>query len=160
MMRTSATWVRWIGWTVLYGVAGLGLTFISLFHRSSVTGLAMALGPPTAAFLIGKKFRSWWWILGPMTAVVVVASIVALFANARVGDDPYGGLAWFYYGLVMVGVIVGSLSAIAAAAGVWWGRSRASARAQASPQDLLPDEGSQGSASPAIDTAIPSGQEG
>jgi hypothetical protein len=76
MTWRSQTWVRWLGWMALYGLLYGGACFVALFLGlwewiPHLVGLA-----PT--FLIGLRFRSWSWVLGP--PVVIILGFVALSA--------------------------------------------------------------------------------
>ena len=83
----SSLWARWLGWTALYGLlyggAFLGDASLGFFSPlPHLVGLALAL-------LIGLRFRSWSWIVGPpagiilgFVALIVIAILQSFFFTA------------------------------------------------------------------------------
>jgi hypothetical protein len=121
MAWRSSTWVRWLGWTVLYAV----LFYVGLFDIFNVlpdwipgAQWLLFLAPAFIAFVIGVRFRSWSWGLGPLAATIVPS--VLLYVRAWLGGAIPEAL-----GLIGVGIlgsaVIGGVSALAALAGVWLG---------------------------------------
>jgi hypothetical protein len=131
------TWARWLGWTGVFAlVAGAcGLAYRGLRPEiPPAWSLALLVPPLVAAFLIGARFRSWSWALGPPMALLLAGTPLLLIPYAVVVPHTQGlpfpdltyAEATFVAGLfLLLGVwITLVLYALVAAAGVWWGRRR------------------------------------
>jgi hypothetical protein len=73
-------WKQLAGWTLLYALVFWGVsTANALFEKQwrawGLDGLAQALQvfvPLLAAFLIGVRVQTWWWVAGPPVAIVLI----------------------------------------------------------------------------------------
>jgi len=77
----ASLWVRWIGWTVVFGLVAAASMIANSVVRSAFPSVAVAeLVVPcwVAAFLIGLRIRSWWWLAGPAVVVMVMFVVVGL----------------------------------------------------------------------------------
>lgn len=135
--RTSL-WVRWLGWTALFGVAVFVVGSLLGFDVSSPVAF---LAPPALAFGIGARFRSWWWGAGPLA--LIAAPVAAMTALAWVRDT--GSEAWVWgVAFTVMAVLYGGVCSLAGLAGVWWGTRRRAAATGAyddTPVDRSPAPG-------------------
>ena len=132
----SSEWARWLGWTVVFGLVVIASWAVGPMVRSALPAVAVAvLAAPcyVAAFLIGMRFRSWWWVAGPAVAVMVLivavgpttgGLAVALEDAQRLGMS--GGMSVLIYALLFL-VAGGLLFAIPSLLGVWWGKRQEAA---------------------------------
>jgi hypothetical protein len=84
----SATWAQWLDWTVVFGLVVGGSALAYYVLQAAIPSVLSALFVvPTlvAAVLIGVRFPSWWWGLGP--PALFLAPATALFL-----PDPNAGL--------------------------------------------------------------------
>jgi hypothetical protein len=129
MAWRSSLWARWVGWTALYalgtllppGIVGLLADFFGSWYEflSTAAVLLLFLLSTVFAFVIGVRFRSRWWGLGPL----------ALFGlpGAAFGVAEWSGLINGGGWLMVAGVvflIFAALLSLVALAGVWWGNRR------------------------------------
>jgi bacteriorhodopsin len=80
----ASLWARWLGWTVVFGLVAAASVVANSAVRSafpSVAGAELVVPCSVAAFLIGLRIRSWWWLAGP--AVVVMVLFVAMGLTSR-----------------------------------------------------------------------------
>lgn len=135
MMRwRSSTWARWLGWTVMFGLALAGATLVFSAFAPAYPALFWALLVAVAvlAFLIGVRLQTWWWVLGPVVAYGVPAASYMIAANARYQSLEHKGiegLTWDWFVVLAYAAFVVAPCMLAAAAGVTWAavsRSRAS----------------------------------
>ena len=121
MTWRSATWARWLGWTVVLGLILWGGIFLSgtLPPRAPVQLFAVFLAPSLVlAFLIGLRFRSWWWVAAPLAAIWVPAEV---FALARDPTQSVGeGVGLLVFGLLVASIVYCLLAFV----GVWRGKHR------------------------------------
>jgi hypothetical protein len=117
-----ATWARWLGWTVVFGLvvggSALAYSLVSGLYGAEPPALLTALfAVPSlvAPVLIGVRFPSLWWGLGPPTLFLTLAT--ALFVSTPGRDLVLG---WVIIPLVLVSGIYGLLALL----GVWWGKRR------------------------------------
>ena len=133
----SANWVRWLAWTVLFGmvVAASGLAY-----RSWAPGippawsLAFLVPPLVAAFVIGACFRSWRWAVVPPVAMIVAGTPLLLIPyqvvephipRLMVQDLTYVKAMTYALFIMLFGsAVLLVLLALVAAAGVRWGQRR------------------------------------
>lgn len=143
MAWRSSLWVRWLGWTALYVLVLLGALIFaaqldkfffpsgSHSHPEYMEWLGtvlMFLVPAVLAFVIGVRFRSWAWGLGPLVVFgLPVAAIVLAF---RLDVEGTGGTAATlgYLFLSIALLIFAAVCAPVALAGVWWGKRRPTLR--------------------------------
>jgi hypothetical protein len=136
----SSLWARWLGWTVAVAlVAGAcGLAYRALRPGiAPALSLALLVPPLVAAFLIGVRFPSRWWLAGPPVAVLLAGTplllilhdVVVPFTQSSMFQDmdmTYATamfIALLFLLLLMTITLV--LFGLVAAAGVWWGKRRA-----------------------------------
>lgn len=123
---------EWIGWTLLFALAywvvqvGQGLLGerLSKGPWNDAVQAASLLIPLLAAFLIGARLRSWWWTLGPPLAIVLTMLTYPIFGylNASPTQRRQMGTGLM---LASAGILISALVALlAAAVGVWFGKTR------------------------------------
>jgi len=102
----ASFWVRWLGWTVLYGLSFFGAAAVADPSQPwpYLVGLALAL-------LIGVRFHSWWWVFGPAIALGLPFSVILIALDYAV--------------IIALLVPYAAVLGLVAAAGVWWGKRRA-----------------------------------
>jgi hypothetical protein len=83
---------RWLGWTALYALIYYG--GVAIGETAPWGWVASLLIPIVVAFIIGVRFRSRWWTLGPLVAVTLVSA-----ATWGTGD----ALPWF---VILLGPIL------------------------------------------------------
>ena len=120
MTRRSATWVRWLGWTVVFGLlfAGVMAPFVRFMPNMGklvlVTFLVLTL---VAAFAIGVRFPSPRWPAVPPVAIVAtVLAILALPESGPAKPGPMGNMTprdEFVFVLVWGGWAIFTLLALA-----------------------------------------------
>ena len=124
--RQSSLLGRWLGWTALYAM----LVYVGFrFTDGGLTGwigedrglglVLQFLVPAVAAFVIGARFRSWWWVLGPIAAIGLPFAV--LMVGAWLIEGWANEIVAVILALLFVPLIVGAVSSLAALAGVWWG---------------------------------------
>jgi hypothetical protein len=135
----SSLWARWLGWTALYGLlyagAYFGAPFLGFLNPllPHLVGLALA-------FLIGLRFRSWSWALGPpagsilgYVAVIVIAILQTFFFSAEPLNEAQRKGAETALGMIVAFSVIplmlfAGVNALVAAAGVgvgkWWSERR------------------------------------
>lgn len=133
MTWRSTTWARWLGWTVLYAVLLVGFfdivdvlpkDILDVLPEWEARGwlalVLLFLVPALIAFVIGIRFRSWWWALGPLVACILPIVLLNIWSGLAHGWGTPGipGLRW---ALFMLGAMLGGVSALTALAGVWLG---------------------------------------
>lgn len=123
---------EWIGWTLLFALGNWGVHVVQslLAERlgdGGMNGIVQVVGlliPLAAAFLIGARLRSWGWVLGPPVAIVLtmLAYPIVGFLSASPTRRRHMGTGLI---LAAAGIVIAALLAmVAAAVGVWFGRSR------------------------------------
>jgi hypothetical protein len=130
----ASLWARWLGWTLVFGLVVATSWVANFVVRSALPSVAVAvfvLPSYVAAFLIGMRFRSWWWLAGPAVVVMVLFVAVGLTTGglaAFLADSQLLGassrMSVFIYALLSL-VGGGLLFAIPALLGVWWGKHHA-----------------------------------
>ena len=131
----SSLWTRWLAWTIVFGVVAAGSWLASMVVRMTVPFSFPALLPyvPSliAAFVIGQRFRSWWWLAGPLAVLAVPSAGVALWsARLMVGPQVSVKTVWgartprdsAEFLLVLLFAAAAMLGIMYTAAGVWWGK--------------------------------------
>ena len=141
---SSSLWTRWLGWTALYGLLYYGLIYA--VGASGVDSLGSLypwiphLVGGGVALLIGVRFRSWWWVLGPLAATalpIVAVIIIDILQSVFFRQEPLTAAqiegAEIALGMI-VGLVVfplmfsaGVYALVAAAAvgvGKWWSERR------------------------------------
>jgi hypothetical protein len=136
MTWRASLWARWLGWTLVFGLVVVASLLGNALVRSALPSVAVAvfvLPSYVAAFLIGMRFRSWWWLAGPALAVMVLFMAMSLMtgelATTMRDAQLLGGsseMSVFIYALVSL-VGGGLLFAIPALLGVWWGKRQEAA---------------------------------
>jgi hypothetical protein len=127
MDRRSTTWDRWLGWTLVFALVVLA-SFLAYARVAAVLpeSLDVVFFAPAlvAAFLIGTRFRSASWVVGPL--VVISTPVVVLILNEVLRGSSDNDVALAI--LISVGgaMLFGFVFALLAGAGVWWGRHRLS----------------------------------
>ena len=118
----ATTWAQWAGWTVGYALAFWAISVAQAVLEPRLAAWLRRLVPLILAFLIGVRFRSWWWILGPPVAITLMtltyAALDLLTSPAAVRAEKGTG---FVLAVFLVLVEAG-LALLAGAAGVAWGR--------------------------------------
>lgn len=135
-MRTpSSTRVRWIGWTVLFGLALVGsiLLYMALPWADPTLAWVLLAGLVALAFAIGVRLRTWWWVLGPVVAYNVPATIFMITVNVedQARSNLEKGLGYAMIAVMLGAAMVVAPSTLAALAGTAWAavsRSRAAGR--------------------------------
>jgi hypothetical protein len=134
MAWRSRSWVHCIGWT---------LVFSAVF----VVTAGLILPPLIAAFLIGARLGTWWWVAGPLITGTLVLGFGLLLASAASGSQSgYKGPSYApayaeYFGTLIAygGGLIGILSSLAALAGVGWGKRRNGADVES--RSVVPADG-------------------
>ena len=123
---------RWLGWTVLYALAMYGAEMLVLFifpRWNSSVGLflGLLLGLLAMAFLIGVRFQSLWWVMGPSVAFGLAFFVLLLFTSwtPPPPETGYEGWSWDIVAILVVGTSAVFPCSFAAFAVVWWGERRA-----------------------------------
>jgi hypothetical protein len=137
-MERVTTWrssegARWLGWTVLYAliVYGVSVVFVTQTHETGFHilfpfsggwgSLLYHLVRAVVAFGIGVRFRSWWWGLGPLTALALPAALFIIeVANPALDKDSQAWAVVFS----LLFLVYGALFSLIGIAGVWWGKRR------------------------------------
>jgi hypothetical protein len=140
-------WAQWLGWTLLYGLLVCGTTLFSFFlpdfvlpenRATKLVGvplkeifgwlpLGLLLGLLVVAFLIGVRFRSTWWGLGPPLAIGLAFFMIlriTMLIPLPPGASRYEGWSWTIFALMILGMIAMIPCSLAGLAGVWWGNRR------------------------------------
>jgi hypothetical protein len=126
MMRLrSSTWARWLGWTVLFGLALAGAAFVFLAIAQAYPALFWGLlaGLAALSFVIGVRLRTWWWVFGPAVAYGVPAAVYMISANARyqaMTHKSIEGLTWNWFAIITFAIFVVAPCVLAALAGASW----------------------------------------
>jgi hypothetical protein len=138
-MERVTTWrssegARWLGWTVLYALVVYGVSIVFAFTQTHEIGFQLPfpfsggwgslpsfLVPAVVAFVIGVRFRTWWWGLGPLTALALPAALFIIGASNRALDPDSQGWAVVFS---LFFVVYGALFSLIGIAGVWWGKRR------------------------------------
>ena len=130
----ASLWARWLGWTLVFGLvfaaSWVVASVVSLALPSLAAGVFVVPATFVAAFLIGMRFRSWWWLAGPAVVVMVLfvaaglttGELATLLRDAQLFGVSTG-MSLFLVALVCL-VGGGLLYAIPALLGVWWGNRR------------------------------------
>jgi hypothetical protein len=128
----SRTWAQWLGWTVVFAVVAWasGLAYVRLPVVPPALGLIFLVPPLAAAFLIGTRFPSWWWVAGPPLVLLVFSLagsplllMLVLPAGALLPESMWSSGTFAVVFVVMVTFLL-VLHALAAGAGVRRGRTR------------------------------------
>ena len=129
----SRTWVRWLGWTVVFALVAWASGVASVRSAGGIPRalhLIFLVPPLAAAFLIGTRFPSWWWVAGPLVVMFVFSLVgspllltLYLPAGALLLESMRSTEALIVVFLVVV-ILLLVLHALAAAAGVWRGQTR------------------------------------
>ena len=129
----SRTWVRWLGWTVVFALVAWASGLASVRLAGGIPRalhLIFLVPPLAAAFLIGTRFPSWWWVAGPLVVMFVFSLVgspllltLYLPAGALLPESMHSTEALIVVFLVVV-ILLLVLHALAAAAGVWRGQTR------------------------------------
>jgi hypothetical protein len=126
------TWTAWLGWTLLFVVIywivqvaqGVLTDQLGEGGASDAVQMAAFLIPLAAAFLIGARLREWNWVLGPPVAIALTMltyPVIAFLGMSPAERQQFGsGLVLAAGGILLSGIV----AMLAAAAGVWFGRSR------------------------------------
>jgi hypothetical protein len=136
----ASLWARWLGWTVVFGLVAAASVVANSAVRSafpSVAGAELVVPCSVAAFLIGLRIRSWWWLAGPAVVVMVLfvaagltsRELAAAFRDAQSVVESSGMSVFIYALLLLMYALVtfvggALLFAIPALLGVWWGKRR------------------------------------
>jgi hypothetical protein len=145
MERATSTWrlslwARWLGWTLVFVLVTAAGWLVYQAARMAIS-FSLPAGLPfltsvIAAFWIGQRFRSWWWLAGPLAALAVPAARFALWTVRLMwepqvpvetvwGPQTPRDTAEFILFFLIIGVALLSIMYTAvAAAGVWWGKGR------------------------------------
>ena len=128
----SRTWVRWLGWTVVFALVAWASGVASVRSAGGIPRalhLIFLVPPLAAAFLIGTRFPS-WWVAGPLVVMFVFSLVgspllltLYLPAGALLLESMRSTEALIVVFLVVV-ILLLVLHALAAAAGVWRGQTR------------------------------------
>ena len=128
----SRTWVRWLGWTVVFALVAWASGLASVRLAGGIPRalhLIFLVPPLAAAFLIGTRFPS-WWVAGPLVVMFVFSLVgsplllvLYLSAGALLPESMHSTEALIVVFLVVV-ILLLVLHALAAAAGVWRGQTR------------------------------------
>jgi hypothetical protein len=136
-MELVTTWrsserARWLGWTVVFGLVLVGSGWLAQLPGMGIVSFAL---PLIAAFLIGWRYRSFWWAAGPAAALLTLltAGILWSLFGPQVPKETAFGMRTpreqlgdpFALLIFVLGFPLGSaLFGVSAAAGVWWGLGR------------------------------------
>lgn len=126
------SWIAWLGWTLLFALVfwlvqvAQGL-LTDRWRDGGASDAVQLLGwliPLAASFLIGARLGEWSWVLGPPVAIALTMlsySVIAFLTMPPAERQQFGsGLLLATAGTLLSGVV----AMLAAAAGVWFGRSR------------------------------------
>jgi hypothetical protein len=124
--RWLALWARLLGWTLLYNLVLCGvLVVVFACPVETVVLWGLLLGLLVVAFLIGVRFRSTLWGLGPPLAIVL--AFFGLLQYIRWNPPYYTEVVWWswtIFNLMIFGLIAMIPFSLAGLAGVWWGDHR------------------------------------
>ena len=124
------TW-RWLGWSMIFALVLVVMYALANRAVSEDWWLAISLViPALAAFVIGVRFHSWWWVLAPPATVFVL--LVALYVSLSGPPRPTAigrvtSREEMLFGLLWVGPSLAGASLLLSAAagvGVLWGKHR------------------------------------
>lgn len=130
----SSPWARWLGWTVLFGLALAGATAMFFVYGGPYPALFWGLlaGLAGLAFLVGVRLRTQWWAIGPLVAYGLPAAAYMLYVSYQRSSLPTDrpdpqGMTWDWVVMLAIAEFVVAPCFLAALAGAWWGRRRRSA---------------------------------
>jgi hypothetical protein len=136
----SSLWARWLGWTLVFLLVTAAGWLVDQAARMAFSFSLPAslpfLASVIAAFWIGQRFRSWWWVAGPLAALAVPAAGFALWTVRLMWEPqvsvetvwgpqtPQDSAEFILFFLIIGVAMLGVMYTAVAAAGVWWGRRR------------------------------------
>jgi hypothetical protein len=121
------SWTQWLGWTVVYALLYWGTEVVLALLEERVPAVAQwgrFLIPLLIAFLIAARLRSWWWVLGPPLAIILVMLTypVASFLTSSQANREQSGSGLIL--AVFLVLINAGLALLAATAGVIYAQTR------------------------------------
>jgi hypothetical protein len=133
----SSLWARWLGWTLVFGLLFAGV-IVAIFFTvpiPNMTGdLILVFFALTllAAFAIGVRFPSWWWVAGPPAAILITVLAILVFPDTDAAQRTAMGESTQkeQFVLMLVGggafsfILLACVYALLAAAGVRVGQRR------------------------------------
>jgi hypothetical protein len=120
-------WTQWFGWTLLFAAIYWGVELSAALLEERLPGVAPWLRfliPLLAAFLVGARLRSWWWVLGPPIAIIVIMltyPVYSYLTSPQTSREQSGSGLILAIFLILINA---GLALLAAAAGVIYAKTR------------------------------------